>query len=55
MLKGAAVGAGVDTPILLHKGVIEGIELALLGLNIIGGPVLGLIVNERPHTVPDAD
>ena len=25
----------------------------MFGLNVLGGPVLGLIVNERPHTLPD--
>ena len=50
-----AVGAGVDPPVLVHKGVVEGVQLPLLGLNVLVGPVLGLVLNERPHTVPDAD
>ena len=50
-----AVGAGVDPPVLVHKGIVEGVQLPLLGLNVLVGPVLGLVLNERPHTVPYAD
>ena len=50
-----AVGAGVDPPVLVHKGVVKSVQLPLLGLNVLVGPVLGLVLNERPHTVPYAD
>ena len=47
------VGAGADAPILPHKGVVPGVELPLFCLDVLVRVVLGLVLDEGTHTVPE--
>ena len=55
LIEGDGVAAGVDESIFPGEGVIESIQLCLLRLDFFIGIVLGLIFQQRPHTVPQLD
>ena len=49
------VAARVDESVFSGEGVVESIQLGLLRLDFFIGIVLGLIFQQRPHTVPQLD
>ena len=53
--KGGLVGAGVESAIGFDKGVIQPVQLFALRDNHFLRVVLGLVLNEPPHGVPDAN
>ena len=55
LVKRDGVTAGVDESVFAGKGVVEGIQLGLLRLYFFIGIVLGLVFQQRPHTVPQLD
>ena len=55
LVKGDGVATGVDQPILPGKSVIEVVQFCLLLADAALRIVLGLILQQRPHTIPQAD
>ena len=49
------VAAGIDESVFPGEGIIEGIQLCLLRLDFFIWIVLGLVFQQRPHTVPQLD
>ena len=47
------VGAGGNAPIAFYKGVVPGVELPLFCLDVLVRVVLGLVLDEGTHTVPE--
>ena len=55
LVKGNGVAAGVDQPVVMGKTVIEVVQLGLLLAYHALRIVLCLILQQRPHTIPQAD
>ena len=55
LIEGDGVAAGIDESVFPGKGIVEGIQLGLLRLDFFIGIVLGLVFQQRPHTVPQLD
>ena len=54
-MEGGVIGPLGDTAILLHKGIIQAVQPLLLGADDVIRVILRLVLNELPHTVPQAD
>ena len=55
LIEGNGIAAGIDESVFSGEGIVEGIQLGLLRLDFFIGIVLGLIFQQRPHTVPQLD
>ena len=55
LVKGDGIAAGVDQPVVMGKAVIEVVQLRLLLPYHAIRIVLRLILQQRPHTIPQAD
>ena len=55
LVEGNGIATGIDKAVFPGKGIIQGIQLGLLVLDFFFGIVLSLILQQRPHTVPQLD
>ena len=55
LIEGNGIAARIDESVFSGEGIVEGIQLGLLRLDFLIGIVLGLIFQQRPHTVPQLD